>query len=160
MNRGMSSWRNARRWSSTETGTANAGTRIIGRAPIAAAGGALPRPGARSGTSNPDPIPTATTRSSNPSRFHETAIARLPLQLFARANATSGAARIYSTDDGKLLFELPGHKGGVFAVAFRPDGKQVATGGMDGVIRLFDVENGQLVKEFVPVTITSTIAAK
>jgi WD40 repeat protein/mono/diheme cytochrome c family protein len=76
------------------------------------------------------------------------------------SNATSGAARIYSTDDGKQLFELPGHKSCVFAVAFRPDGKQVATGGMDGVVRLFDVENGQLVKEFVPVAITAAVAGK
>jgi WD40 repeat protein len=76
------------------------------------------------------------------------------------SNATSGAARIYSTDDGKQLHELPGHKVGVFAVAFRPDGKQVATGGMDGVVRLFDVDTGVLVKEFVPVTITPALAGK
>ncbi len=47
------------------------------------------------------------------------------------SNATSGTARIYQTDDGKLLHELTGHKAGVFAVAFRPDGAQVATGGLD-----------------------------
>jgi WD40 repeat protein len=76
------------------------------------------------------------------------------------SNATSGAARIYGTDDGKQLHELPGHKVGVFAVAFRPDGKQVATGGMDGVVRLFDVDTGALVKEFVPVTITPALAGK
>ena len=76
------------------------------------------------------------------------------------SNATSGSARIYQTDDGKLLHELPGHKGGVFAVAFRPDGQQVATGGMDGVVRLFDVATGALVKEFLPVTIAPAVAGK
>jgi len=74
------------------------------------------------------------------------------------SNATSGAARIYNTDDAKLLHELPGHTGGVFAVAFRPDGKQVATGGFDGKVRLFDVETGQLISEFVPVDLTPAIA--
>ena len=76
------------------------------------------------------------------------------------SNATSGAARIYKTDTEAPLHELKGHSAGVFAVAFRPDGKQVATGGLDGVVRLFDVENGALVKEFVPVTITPAVAGK
>lgn len=74
------------------------------------------------------------------------------------SNATSGSARIYQTDDGKLLHELPGHTAGVFAVAFRPDGQQVATGGIDGSVRLFDVATGALVKEFLPVTITPVVA--
>ncbi|HET6424087.1 MAG TPA: c-type cytochrome domain-containing protein [Planctomycetaceae bacterium] len=76
------------------------------------------------------------------------------------SDATTGSARIYKTDDGTMLHELPGHKAGVFAVAFRPDGKQVATGGLDGVVRLFDVATGQLAKEFSPVTITPSVATK
>ena len=76
------------------------------------------------------------------------------------SDATTGSARIYKTDDGTMLHELAGHKAGVFAVAFRPDGKQVATGGLDGVVRLFDVTTGQLVKEFSPVTITPSVAGK
>jgi WD40 repeat protein len=74
------------------------------------------------------------------------------------SNATSGAARIYKTDTEATLLELAGHKAGVFAVAFRPDGKQVATGGLDGVVRLYDSETGALVKEFIPVTITPAVA--
>ncbi|MBC8115405.1 MAG: WD40 repeat domain-containing protein, partial [Candidatus Saccharimonas sp.] len=64
------------------------------------------------------------------------------------------------TDTEAPLHELKGHSAGVFAVAFRPDGKQVATGGLDGVVRLFDAETGALVKEFVPVTITPAVAGK
>jgi WD40 repeat protein len=69
-----------------------------------------------------------------------------------------GAVRIYSTEDAKLLHELKGHARGVFVVAFRPDGQQVATGGFDGNIRLFDVATGQLVKQFVPVEISPAVA--
>lgn len=76
------------------------------------------------------------------------------------SDATTGSASIYKTDDGTKLHDLAGHKAGVFAVAFRPDGKQVATGGLDGVVRLFDVANGQLVKEFAPVPITPSVATK
>ena len=75
------------------------------------------------------------------------------------SNATSGAARIYKTDTEQPLFELKGHTTGVFAVAFRPDGKQVATGGLDGIVRLFNAETGELVKEFSPVTISRTVAS-
>lgn len=76
------------------------------------------------------------------------------------SDATTGSARIYKTDDGAMLHELAGHKAGVFAVAFRPDGKQVATGGLDGNVRLFDVATGQLVKEFLPVPLTPAVAGK
>lgn len=74
------------------------------------------------------------------------------------SNATSGAARIYKTDTEQPVAELKGQTAGVFAVAYRPDGKQVATGGLDGIVRLYDAETGALVKEFVPVTITAAVA--
>jgi WD40 repeat protein len=74
--------------------------------------------------------------------------------------AMTGAVRIYNTEDAKLLFELPGHTRGVFTVDFRPDGAQVATGGFDGTIRLFDANTGLLVKQFVPVEVSQTVAAQ
>jgi WD40 repeat protein len=81
---------------------------------------------------------------------------------FVVASSTSmtGAVRIYNTEDAKLLFELPGHDRGVFSVDFRPDSAQVATGGFDGSIRLFDANTGTLVKQFLPVEITQAVAAQ
>lgn len=76
------------------------------------------------------------------------------------SNATSGAARVYKTDTEAPLAELKGNTAGVFAVAFRPDGQQVATGGLDGVIRLYNSETGDLVKEFPPVVISPAVATK
>jgi mono/diheme cytochrome c family protein len=100
------------------------------------------------------------------------------------STAKDGAARIYTTGaydekttnnagglgqtfqaiasrskEKSLLHELKG-TGPVFAVAYRPDGQQVAIGGFDGKLRLFDVATGKLVKAFVPVTISAATASR
>jgi WD40 repeat protein len=81
--------------------------------------------------------------------------------LFVAGSSTGdkGYARIYKTNEGTMAFELPGVSRGVFAAAFAPDGKSVAVGGFDGVVRLYSTENGQLVKEFVPVPLQPAVAA-
>jgi WD40 repeat protein/mono/diheme cytochrome c family protein len=70
-----------------------------------------------------------------------------------------GEARVYQTTDGKLVSKLEGQRGGVFAVAYRRDGQQVASAGFDGVVRLNDPETGKLIKEFVPIPPASGRAA-
>jgi WD40 repeat protein len=51
---------------------------------------------------------------------------------------------------GRQICKLEGEHGPVYAVAYRPDGKQVASGGFDGKVRLNDPDTGKLIKEFVP----------
>ena len=100
------------------------------------------------------------------------------------STATGGAARIYKTgtyDETKtnnagslqqareetkkrsaekaLVHDLAGINHPIFAVTFRPDGKQVAVAGFDGHVRLYDVSTGKLVKDFISVDAVSTDTA-
>ena len=49
--------------------------------------------------------------------------------------------------------------GGVYALAFSPDGQSIAAAGEDGHVRLVQAADGKVVKEFVPVPVTTTHAA-
>ena len=44
----------------------------------------------------------------------------------------------------------------VFALAFHPDGTQLAAAGFDGKIRVFDAESGEQLKIFMSVPIETT----
>ncbi|MBI2929531.1 MAG: hypothetical protein HYY24_28030 [Verrucomicrobia bacterium] len=61
--------------------------------------------------------------------------------------------RLYNTADGKRAHSLKGHTGAIFALAFHPTKGQLLTAGFDGKLRVFDTTSGNLVSEFLPVTI-------
>lgn len=73
--------------------------------------------------------------------------------LVGSSNDGKGEARIYQSADAKLVAKLEGRSAPVYAVAYRPDGKQVAWGGFDGSVRLNNPDDGKLVREFVPVPV-------
>jgi hypothetical protein len=62
----------------------------------------------------------------------------------------SGEVNAYKVDTPAPLSKFQGQKGPVYAVAYRPDGKEVASAGFDGSVRLNDPETGKLLREFVP----------
>jgi mono/diheme cytochrome c family protein len=66
------------------------------------------------------------------------------------SNDRDGEARVYQADNAKQICKLDGVRTPVYTVAYRPDGKQVASAGFDGVVHLSDPDTGKLIKEFVP----------
>jgi hypothetical protein len=69
-----------------------------------------------------------------------------------------GEVRVYEVASGKLLTTLAGIRGPIYAVAHHPKEKVIASAGFDGVVYLHNADNGQLIREFVPVPIG--VAAK
>lgn len=58
---------------------------------------------------------------------------------------------MYDGTSSDLVGEIgsPAHSGGVYAVAWSPDGKQLLTASGDKTAKLWDVETRQIVTEFV-----------
>ena len=54
--------------------------------------------------------------------------------------------RIFQADDGRLVRNLEGHPASIAGLAFRPDGRLLASSGRDGTIRLWSVADGKLVE--------------
>jgi WD40 repeat protein/mono/diheme cytochrome c family protein len=61
--------------------------------------------------------------------------------------------------NGVKLKQTVGINAGVYALAFRPDNQAIAAAGEDGVVRLIDVNNGAVTKEFVPVPLAAAATA-
>src|SRR6266498_2991105 len=47
-----------------------------------------------------------------------------------------GVAQIWDTGSNQLLFSLAGHKAGVWGLAYSPDGKRIATGDNEGIVKV------------------------
>ncbi|MEZ5347487.1 MAG: serine/threonine-protein kinase [Pyrinomonadaceae bacterium] len=63
--------------------------------------------------------------------------------LTASGDSGSASVKIWDASNGKELISLRGHTGRVRAIAYSPDGKTIATGGRDGVIRLWNAKTGE-----------------
>ncbi len=60
-----------------------------------------------------------------------------------------GEARVYQAGDGKLVSKFELANCGLYAIGYRPDGKALAVGGFDGMVRLIDPETGKPIREFL-----------
>jgi WD40 repeat protein len=95
-----------------------------------------------------------------PGRLFDVAFSRDGSRLVCGSSKdNTGEVRVYQTDDARLVSKLPVPLGGVYAVAFSPDGAQVASAGFDGLIRISDPVNGQMIKEFPAVPLSPAVAA-
>jgi WD40 repeat protein len=70
----------------------------------------------------------------------------------------SGEVRGYETDTGKEAWKFNVTGSGIYALACAPDGKLLAAGGADGLIRLIDTAKGTMSHSFVPVVINKSTA--
>ena len=70
--------------------------------------------------------------------------------------SSAGEVRIYNVSDGKRLLTMEADTVSVFAVAFHPEGTQLAAGGFDGKVRIFDAQTGEPLKVFMSVPIETT----
>jgi WD40 repeat protein len=66
------------------------------------------------------------------------------------AGSVHGDLRIHELDSGKRIAEAKAPCA-FYTVKFHPGGGQVAGGGFDGKVRIYDAATGSLLKEFVPV---------
>ena len=68
-----------------------------------------------------------------------------------------GQVKIANYEDAKEISSID-LDGGIFAVAFHPDGNTVAAAGFSGEVHLIEVATAKITKSFVPVTIETTVA--
>jgi WD40 repeat protein/serine/threonine protein kinase len=60
-----------------------------------------------------------------------------------------GVLKLWEASTGKLKANLKGHRPGVNALAFSPDGKALASGGEDRTVKVWDVARGETTATFL-----------
>jgi len=98
--------------------------------------------------------------SALPGRIYSVAYSRDGNRIVAGSSLDGkGEVRVYDANDGKQLMRAEVATGGIYSVAFRPDGTQVAAAGFDGQVRFYQVSDGSLIKEFLPIPIETAKVA-
>jgi mono/diheme cytochrome c family protein len=91
-----------------------------------------------------------------PGRLFDVAYSRNGERVVAGSSSNgSGEVRVFQESDGKELARIEIPDGGIYAVAFHPDGKTVAAGGFDGRVWLIDADQRVVSQKFFPVEIQS-----
>lgn len=57
-----------------------------------------------------------------------------------------GTVRVHGLKSGRMLRELRGHEGFVYAAVYGADGEQILTGGADGTLRVWDARSGEALR--------------
>jgi WD40 repeat protein len=74
---------------------------------------------------------------------------------------TSGKIIIWDSQSGKVVANLIGHKNMVVGLAFSPDGKYLASASWDGIAKVWDLANQEVITTFtghVPTALVTGIA--
>jgi WD40 repeat protein len=84
-----------------------------------------------------------------PSRFVPDRVALSSDGKLIAAGGREGTIKIWDAASGRELFTLPGHKRGVWDLAFSPDKQLLASAGADADIKLWSVSSGREVNTLV-----------
>jgi len=94
---------------------------------------------------------------SMPGRVYSVAYSRDGNRIVAGSSLNNtGEVRVYNVADGQQVSQTKVADGGIYAIAIHPDGTTVAAGGFDGKVRIIQVADGAVIREFYPVELTSS----
>jgi WD40 repeat protein len=89
-----------------------------------------------------------------PGRIFDVAYSRDGEQIVVGSSLnSSGEVRVYRVGDGQLVLKIPVSDGGIYAVAFHPQGQHVAAGGFDGQVRMISLTDKAVSRRFHPVAL-------
>lgn len=64
-----------------------------------------------------------------------------------------GEVRLFQTEDGKEVAKIEAGLAGIYTLAWKPDGKELAISGFDGMVRVYDPATGKPIRQFLSVPV-------